>query len=157
MLSILLVVIGTGLPYTWPDTRQDRDPFAALRLNSRDDGGDSIGSDQAASDSYGLGVRVGFYIQGLEMLFNLPRNPKDSCVGLKPACGGILLSMLISRIIIAALTNTSPPEVFLVLPLVNRVISPAKATLRNPDLLVREGIGPIPVFSVDLLGHAASV
>jgi hypothetical protein len=88
----------------------------APKLKSRD--GVGIRSSAAASDLYGLGVRAGFYVQGLRILINLPRNLEDSGAGLKLACGGISLSLLVSRIILAAQANISSAKAFLVLSLV---------------------------------------
>ena len=114
-LRFIILAVTAVLAYGWPDSRRELN-LVAPKLKSRD--GVGIGSSAAASDLYGLGVHAGFYVQGLGILINLPRNLEDSGAGLKLACGSISLSILVSRIILAAQANISSAKAFLVLSLV---------------------------------------
>src|SRR2546430_16170082 len=64
-----------------------RDDIANLKV---------AGSSIAARDLYGLGVRLGFYLQGSAWIFHLLRPDKESGRGLKLACGSITIAILAS-------------------------------------------------------------
>jgi hypothetical protein len=105
------------------------------------DGPDSIGNQNAAADVYGLGVRLGFYLQGFTQLLHIIPLRKDSGRGVKLACASIAISILASWSILAADKLISPCEAFLVTFILNSVSLPAGLAILNPDAIVGEGIG----------------
>ena len=104
---------------------------------------DSIGNQNAAADVYGLGVRLGFYLQGFTQLLHLIPLRKDSGRGVKLACASIAISILASWSVLAGDKLISPCETFLVTFILNSVTLPATFAVFNPDAIVGEGIGSI--------------
>jgi len=102
---------------------------------------DSIGNSNAAADVYGLGVRLGFYLQGFTQLLHIIPIRKDSGRGVKLACASVAISILASWSILAADKLISPCETFLVTFILNSVSLPAGLAILNPDAIVGEGIG----------------
>ena len=102
---------------------------------------DSIGSQNAAADVYGLGVRLGLYLQGFTQLLHLVPFRKDSGRGVKLACASIAISILASWSILARDKLISPCEACLVTFILNSVTIPATLTLFKPNTIAGEGIG----------------
>jgi hypothetical protein len=100
-----------------------------------------IGSEDAAQDLYGLGIRVGFYLQALSMILYLYGDKTNYGKGLKVASGSITMSILASWFIYAAHARFSPSEAIVVLLILMSLSFPAKITLLNPRTIVGETIG----------------
>ncbi|KAH0541893.1 hypothetical protein FGG08_003698 [Glutinoglossum americanum] len=113
----------------------------SLAANSTTANPTTPGDPVAATDLYGLGVRVGFYLQGFGASMLLFRPQKDSGRGIKLACGGVALSVIVAWTILAARGQLSPCEAFIGLWIVASVALPAQLTFFNPDSIVGEGVG----------------
>ncbi|KAI1118535.1 hypothetical protein F5Y14DRAFT_217817 [Nemania sp. NC0429] len=109
-----------------------------------------VGSPEAAQDLYGLGVRVGFYLQALGMILYNYGNGEDYGKGLKLASGSITLSILASWFVFAAYQSFSPSEAVIVLLVLISLSFPAKATLLNPRTIADETTGLIILVIVEL-------
>jgi hypothetical protein len=109
-----------------------------------------IGNLNAAADVYGLGVRLGFYLQGFTQLLHIIPLRKDSGRGVKLACASIAISILASWSILAGDKLISPCETFLVTFILNSVSLPAGLAVINPDAIVGEGIG-LMLFMITLV------
>ncbi|KAI1183154.1 hypothetical protein F5B17DRAFT_152468 [Nemania serpens] len=109
-----------------------------------------IGSPEAAQDLYGLGVRVGFYLQALGMILYNYGNGEDYGKGLKLASGSITLSILASWFVFAAYQSFSPSEAVIVLLVLISLSFPAKTTLLNPRTIADETTGLIILVIVEL-------
>ncbi|OCL05716.1 hypothetical protein AOQ84DRAFT_224584 [Glonium stellatum] len=102
---------------------------------------DPPSSPSANSDLYGTGVRVGLYLQGFGLLLNMLRNLEDSGRGIMLACGGIALSIMVSWTILVSQKAISACEAYLVLALTFCAITSATPSLRQLEILIREGVG----------------
>ncbi|KAI9934521.1 hypothetical protein ASPWEDRAFT_643314 [Aspergillus wentii DTO 134E9] len=121
--------------------------LAAVTMLPRDP---SVGNSDAAQDLYGIGVRVGFYLQALGMILYNYSIKEDYGKGLKIASGSITLSLLASWYVFAAQGLFSPSEAIMVLLIVMSLSLPAKVTLLNPRNVVGETIGLITLVLVEL-------
>ena len=102
---------------------------------------EETGNSSAASDLYGLGMRLGLYFQGLGMIL-LAGQPNKRCgTGLKLIGGGIGLAMLSSWTIFARQKLFSPCEAALILFLISTAIIPAELSLFKPIAIPGEGLG----------------
>ncbi|EFR05212.1 hypothetical protein MGYG_08226 [Nannizzia gypsea CBS 118893] len=126
----------------------------------------TIGSPEAAQDLYGLGVRVGFYLQGLGMiLYNYgPDEVEDTNIitsddqkpknehgkGLKIASGSITLAILASWFGFAAHARFSAAESIIILLMVISLSLTAKSTLMNSRTIVGELIGLMALLLTEL-------
>ena len=117
------------------------DPIASNTSSGMKIPRDSIGNENAAADVYGLGVRLGFYLQGFTQLLHIIPLRKDSGRGVKLACASIAISILASWSVLARDKLISPCETFLVTFILNSVSLPAGLAILNPDAIVGEGIG----------------
>ncbi|GBF61645.1 hypothetical protein TMEN_4151 [Trichophyton mentagrophytes] len=133
---------------------------------SSNSGESTIGNAEAAQDLYGLGVRVGFYLQGLGMiLYNYgpdeaedtnttttgDRKPKNEHgKGLKIASGSITLAILTSWLGLAARARFSAAESIIILLMVTSLSLTAKSTLINPRTIVGELIGLMALLLTEL-------
>lgn len=115
------------------------------------------GNPDAAQDLYGLGVRVGVYLQALGMILYNYGDKEDYGKGLKVASGSITLSILASWYVFAARAVFSPSEAVIVLLVLMSVSFPAKMTLLNPRTIVGETIGLIALLLPELATCAALV
>jgi hypothetical protein len=109
-----------------------------------------IGSPEAAQDLYGLGVRIGFYLQALGMILYNYGDKKDYGKGLKIASGSVTLSILASWFVFAAYQLFSPSEAVIVLLVLISLSFPAKTTLLNPRTIVGETLDLILLLLVEL-------
>jgi len=100
---------------------------------------DGTGNPDAATDLYGLGVRIGFYLQGFTQLLHVIPRRIDSGRGVKLACAGVALSILSSWAFFAREKLFSPCEAYLLTFILNSVSLPAGMTMGNPDAIVGEG------------------
>ncbi|OJJ46599.1 hypothetical protein ASPZODRAFT_132680 [Penicilliopsis zonata CBS 506.65] len=110
-----------------------------------------VGSSEAAQDLYGLGVRVGFYLQALGMNLYNYGDKHDYGKGLKVASGAITVSIMASWFEYAARKLFSPSEALIVLLVVMCLSLPAKTTLLNPHTIIGELTG-LAVLLVAELG-----
>ncbi len=106
----------------------------------------AVGNESAAQDLYGLGVRVGFYLQALAMILYLYGDKKSSGKGLKIASGSITGSILTSWFVYAIQAKFSPCEALVVLLFLMNLSFPAKVTLLNPQAIAGETIGLITLM-----------
>jgi len=114
---------------------------------------EEIGNSSAASDFYGLGMRLGLYFQGLGMIL-LAGQPNKRCgTGLKLVGGGIGLAMLSSWTIFARQKLFSPCEAALILFLISTAIIPAELSLFKPIAIPGEGLGVLLLVTVKLWLH----
>ncbi|KAJ5400297.1 hypothetical protein N7465_010786 [Penicillium sp. CMV-2018d] len=111
---------------------------------------EEIGNDEAAQDLYGLGVRLGFYLQALAMIMYLYGDKKNYGKGLKLASGSITVSVLASWFRYATEAEFSPSEAVVVLMILMSLSFPAKWTLRNPRTIMGETIGIITILLTEL-------
>lgn len=105
------------------------------------------GNSAAAGDLYGLGVRVGLYLQTLGMLLSLIGAGKDSVqdkksgAGLKLAISANMLAILFSTVTLIRRKTISPCETWLILTLIQQLIYASWSALCNPYTVSGEGIG----------------
>ncbi|KAE9373359.1 hypothetical protein N431DRAFT_482418 [Stipitochalara longipes BDJ] len=121
-------------------------------LDPRENSGDP----DAAADIYGLGVRVGFYLQGISQLLHTVPRRKDSGRGVKLACASVSISILASWSVLARDKLFSPSEAYLVTFILNSVNIPATMTLINSDAIAGEGIGLVLSLVALVWGVTAS-
>jgi hypothetical protein len=89
------------------------------------------GNSNAASDLYGLGLRVGAYLQVFGMLLSCLRSDNRSRVGIKLLSSSVCVSLLISWTILVSGQNISPCEAWLVLSLTNAYGTPRSAAIND--------------------------
>ncbi|KAB8224356.1 hypothetical protein BDV33DRAFT_188320 [Aspergillus novoparasiticus] len=111
---------------------------------------DEIGNSEAAQDLYGLGVRLGFYMQALSMILYIYGDKKNYGKGLKIASGTTTISVLASWFSFAIEQQFSPSEAIVVLMILMGLILPAKDTLLNPNTIMGEMIGLIALLFSEL-------
>jgi hypothetical protein len=104
------------------------------------------GSATAAGDLYGLGVRVGLYLQTVGILLSLISVELDEKtdkkgVGQKLAISANILAILFSMATLVHRQTISPCEVWLTLTLVQQLVYASWAALCNPYTLSGEGLG----------------
>ncbi|KAL2152740.1 hypothetical protein VTH82DRAFT_5925 [Thermothelomyces myriococcoides] len=121
-------------------------------ISARDSQGEepAVGSPDAAQDLYGLGVRVGFYLQAMGMILYMYGKDKERGKGLKLASGSITLSILASWFVFAARALFSPSEAAIVLLILLGLSFPAKTTLRRPHTVVGEASGLVAMLLVEM-------
>ena len=96
------------------------------------------GNSPAAADLYGIGIRIGIYLQSIGMLMSLVRQGRGSY---KLAVSANTIAVLISWTILARRKAFSPCEAWLVLSIIGLLFFPAGASLCNVEKIVGEGIG----------------
>ena len=139
--SFVVLAITIGLLSYGPQTfGVAGDPIASNTPSGMKTPRDSIGNENAAADVYGLGVRLGFYLQGFTQLLHIIPLRKNSGRGVKLACASIAISILASWSVLARDRLISPCETFLVTFILNSVSLPAGLAILNPDAIVGEGI-----------------
>ncbi|PYI11657.1 hypothetical protein BO78DRAFT_457545 [Aspergillus sclerotiicarbonarius CBS 121057] len=116
-----------------------------------------IGNSDAAADLYGLGVRLGFYLQALAMILYMYGDEKTYGKGLKVASGSITVSVLASWFCYASQAEFSPSEAILVLYYLMSLSFPAKYTLLNPRTIKGETIGVLTLVLTELATCAALI
>jgi len=108
------------------------------------------GNPDAAQDLYGLGVRVGFYLQALGMVLYNYGDKENYGKGIKVASGSMTVSVLASWFVFAYRGLFSPSEAIIVLLILIGLLFPAKTTLLNPRTIVGETMGLITLLVVEL-------
>src|SRR5271156_1660250 len=103
------------------------------------------GSSVAASDLYGIGVRLGLYLQTLGMLLScisILWQQKGAAAGaVKLATSSNMIAILVSWTILVRQNAISPVEGWLVLNLVAMLMIPAFVAVFNPYIGVEETVG----------------
>ena len=89
------------------------------------------GNPNAAGDLYGIGIRVGAYLQVLGMLLSCFRNHKNSRVGMKLISSAVCVSLLSSMTVLVSNQNISPCEAWLILSLINAYGTPRSAAINH--------------------------
>ncbi|EGE07423.1 hypothetical protein TEQG_06549 [Trichophyton equinum CBS 127.97] len=126
------------------------------------------GNPEAAQDLYGLGVRVGFYLQGLGVIL-YDYDPDDEVEdtntatirgsqeikneygkGLTIASTSIALAILASWFVFAARAEFSAAESVIILLIISSVLQVAMSTLPEPRVMVRELTGVVTVLLTKL-------
>ncbi|KAJ5184464.1 hypothetical protein N7491_007671 [Penicillium cf. griseofulvum] len=116
-----------------------------------------VGNEGAAQDLYGLGVRIGLYLQALGLILSSHGGGKERGKGLKVASGAITVSILGSWFVYAARTQFSPSEAIIVLLILTSLLAPATSTLLIPRTIVGEIPGLVALMIADLGISAAFV
>ena len=124
-------------------------------LLSRNEQSSPTGNPDAGQDLYGLGVRIGFYLQSMGMVLHFYGERKDSGRGLKLASGSVTISILTSWFVFAAQKLFSPSEAIVVLLLLAGLAFPAKTTLLKPESIIGEVAGLITLLVTEMATCAA--
>lgn len=109
-----------------------------------------IGSPDAAQDLYGIGVRIGVYLQAFGLILYNYSDKEDAGKGLKVASGSITVSILASWFVFAANSFFSPSEAVITLLLLLSLSFPAKTTLLNPQTILGETLGLVTLLLSEL-------
>ena len=88
------------------------------------------GNSNAAGDLYGLGIRVGAYLQVFGMLLSCLRSGKRR-IGIRLLSSAVCVSLLLSWTILACRRDISPCEAWLVLSLINAYGTPRSAAMND--------------------------
>lgn len=99
------------------------------------------GNDNVAGDLYGLGIRIGTYLQTLGMLLACVRSKKTSGAGIKLAASSIMLAELSSWTSLVRREMISPCEAWLVITLLSSLGLGASVAVANPYTIEGEGLG----------------
>src|SRR5437762_8878800 len=91
------------------------------------------GSISAASDLYGLGMRLGVYLQVFGMLLYCYGSHHRSRTGIKLLSAAVCLSFLSTWTAFVSRQELSPCEAWLVLSLINAYGAPRPAALKDYD------------------------
>ncbi|GAM33760.1 hypothetical protein TCE0_013f00896 [Talaromyces pinophilus] len=113
------------------------------------------GSPSAAQDLYGIGVRIGFYLQALAMILYNYNKEGNYGRGLKLASGSITISILAAWFTFAAKRLFSPAEAFSMLLILMSLSFPAKTTLLRPKTVLGEILGLVALLVTELATCAA--
>ena len=89
------------------------------------------GSAEAAADLYGLGIRVGAYLQVFGMLLSCIGYQKRSRTGIKLLSSAVCVAILASWTAFVCRREISPCEAWLVLSLVNAYGTPRSAAIKH--------------------------
>ncbi|KAJ5626667.1 hypothetical protein N7528_004094 [Penicillium herquei] len=116
-----------------------------------------IGNENAAQDLYGLGVRLGYYLQALAWILYQHGDKKslEYSKGLKLASGSITISILASWFNYAAEAAFSPSEAIVVLMILTSLSLPAKYAAYEAGIILDETIGVITLMLTALAESAA--
>ena len=135
--GVALLVLLALLFVTFPSLPSDESVQQAYKR--------SAGNSTAAGDLYGLGVRVGLYLQTLGILLCLLSveidEKQEKGAGMKLAISANMLAILFSMVTLIHRQSISPCEAWLVITLVQQLVYAALAALCNPHTVVGEGIG----------------
>lgn len=101
----------------------------------------SVGNPNAAQDLYGVGVRIGLYLQALGMMLSNHTDREGRGKGLKMASGTITLSVGASWFVYAAQAKFSPSEAVCVLLMLSTLLAPSTMTLLTPTTINGEKPG----------------
>src|SRR5271163_1828400 len=99
------------------------------------------GSALAASDLYGLGIRVGLYVQSGGMLLSCCPLNKRFGTGIKLASASNMIAILASRTVPVRNGEISPCEAWLIISLMAMLSIPASVAVFNPHTIIGEGVG----------------
>lgn len=100
------------------------DTAPPLHLNRR-----QTGNSDASGDLYGLGLRIGAYLQIIGMLLSCVRSHKRSRVGIKLLSSAVCVSLLTAWAILVGRQKISPCEAWLVLSLTEAYGTPRAAAM----------------------------
>ena len=103
------------------------------------------GSSFAASDIYGLGIRVGLYCQAIGMFLAAIPGPKRASIGIKLTSSGYMIAILTSWTVLVQRQEMSPCEGWLILTLTGMLAIPAAVTCYDFDSIIGE------TFAFDLV------
>jgi hypothetical protein len=108
---------------------------------------------------YGLGVRIGFYIQALAMILYTHgrRNGNGPGKGLKLASGSISIALLSAWFVSAARASFSPSEAAIVLLILLTISVPGKLTLMSIYTIPGEAIGLVSLLLFEIAFRAAQL
>lgn len=109
-----------------------------------------IGNAEAAQDLYGLGVRIGLYLQAASFTFSLFVTRQNQGKGVKIASGTIILSVLSSWFTFATREEFSPCEAVIVQLMLIGALSPAMATFLISGTVVDEVFAAVLMVLVNL-------
>ena len=100
------------------------------------------GNPNAAGDLYGVGLRIGAYLQILGMLLSCLRTRPDSRVGITLLSSSVCLSLFTAWTILVAGNSISPCEAWLILSL-TYAYGTAKHAAFNESDKIKGGIGTV--------------
>jgi hypothetical protein len=106
---------------------------------------------------YGLGVRIGFYIQALAMILYSHGHRNGPGKGLKLASGSICIALLFAWFVSAARAAFSPSEAAIVLLILLTIWVPGKLTLMNIYTTPGEAIGLVSLLLFEIAFRAAQL
>lgn len=110
-------------------------------MNSPSEADDGlIGNPNAAQDLYGVGVRIGLYLQATGIILTMIR-PKRSGIGVHLAVGAISLSILSCWTVMTARQEFSSCEAYLELALLNISTGPGLMVTFSTESAVGEAVG----------------
>jgi hypothetical protein len=113
---LLLVILATTLALPTPSQQIPKvGPPSTAPIHIRRQNGNS----DAASDLYGLGIRVSAYLQVLGMLLSCLRDHNRSRIGIKLLSSAVCVALLASWTVLGIHQTSSPCEAWLVLSLIN--------------------------------------
>ncbi|CAH0023486.1 unnamed protein product [Clonostachys rhizophaga] len=98
------------------------------------------GNEVAAQDLYGLGVRLGIYLQAIGMCLSVLRLQANS---FKITCSGLMVAILVCWTRLVVEKEISPAEAFLIILLTSVLSYPALSSILCPNALVGESLGII--------------
>ena len=101
------------------------------------------GNPTAAADLYGIGIRIGIYMQTIGMLMSLVSAKQPN---FKFAAATNTLAVLLSWTILAQRKTFSACEAWLILSMVGMFVFPGGAALCNIDDVAGEGIGIVAIW-----------
>jgi hypothetical protein len=111
----------------------------------------AVGNEYAGSDIYGIGVRVGFYLQGFT--FTLNAFTKEMRKGTLLASSAVVVAVLASLSVRVAHQDISPAETLIVVDMLQFALLPGSLALLAAE---RGGQGlAIVLFTVDLLWNTS--
>jgi hypothetical protein len=137
LVWITLVANGAAAAYL----AKDADFYRPKQLNAR------VGNDFAGSDIYGIGVRVGFYLQGIAFAMNAFTS--ETRKGMLLAAASVQAAILASLSVLLSRDSISPAEMLIILDMIAFTTLPAILALITVDSR-GQGLGVV-LFVVDTL------
>ncbi|KAI1175749.1 hypothetical protein F4777DRAFT_578714 [Nemania sp. FL0916] len=137
-----------------------RDTIQALQTGQPSADPPMVGNPDASDDLYGVGVRIGIYLQTLGMNIYSCGSYEDGDTndyrkGLKIASGSIVISILASWYVFAACRTFSASEA--IITLLMTLSFPGRATLLFPRTIAGETIGLVTLLVVTLSRSGAFI
>src|SRR5271156_2472737 len=128
VVSLLSLLIIPG--FSWMLPSQQNFPITDFTPHTRRQ---LIGNSNAAGDLYGIGIRVGAYLQIAGMLLSCFRSNKRSRTGIRLLSAAVCVSLLTSWTVLVCLRNISPCEAWLVLALIHAYSQPGAAAMNDSE------------------------